>query len=228
MYRLGGSVGQGGRNAHDDVQLVQIHLNKNAHLVTEIGRVPEDGVLDERTQRAILAFQRRIVRLSSPDGRVDPHGRTWRMLTGDQPHAATAAFVQLMAENSNFYLYEKIDRTWGTPATIDSIRNMAAALIPAGITVGVGDISFPNGGRMAPHGSHRRGVDVDLRPQRKDGGRSPVNIHDPNYSRERTQIVVETLQKDPNLQLILFNDQKINGVRFYEGHHNHLHVRFKE
>jgi peptidoglycan hydrolase-like protein with peptidoglycan-binding domain len=227
MYRLGGSVGQGGRNAHDDVQLVQIHLNKNAHIVSEIGRVPEDGILDERTQRAIIAFQRQIVRLSAPDGRVDPHGRTWRMLTGEQPHAATAAFVQLMAENANFYLYERTDRVWGTPATIDSIRNMAAALIPAGIVVGVGDISFANGGRMPPHGSHRRGVDVDLRPQRTDGARQPTNIHDPSYSRDKTRLVVQTLQRDPNLHVILFNDTQIEGVRFYEGHHNHLHVRFK-
>ena len=29
------------------------------------------------------------------------------------------------------------------------------------------------------------------------------------------------------MELILFNDTKITGVRFYEGHHNHLHVRFK-
>jgi len=228
MYRLSGSVGEGGRNLHDDVQIVQKLLNKNAHIVAEIGNLPEDGILDERTQRAIVAFQRRIVRLSSPDGRIDPHGRTWRTLLGDQPHAATVAFVQLMAENSNFYLYSPQDRVWGTPATIQSIRNLAATLQPLGIMIGVGDISFAQGGRMPPHGSHRRGVDVDIRPQRTDMARAPVNITDPAYSHERTKQVVEALVQDPNLQTILFNDPEIEGVRFYEGHHNHLHVRFKE
>ena len=120
MHRIAGSVGQGGRNTHDDVLLVQKMLNKNRHIVTTVGRVPEDGNLDDRTQRAIVAFQRAIVRLSSPDGRVDPNGRTWRILLGDSPHAATVAFVQLPAEGENYYLYENPDRVWGTPRTIES------------------------------------------------------------------------------------------------------------
>ncbi|AKT43480.1 penicillin-insensitive murein endopeptidase [Chondromyces crocatus] len=227
MYRLSGSVGQGGQNAHDDVLLVQKQLNKNAHIVAEIGRVPEDGNLDDLTQRAIIAFQRRIVRLSSPDGRVDPHGRTWRTLLGEVPHATTVAFSQLSVENENLYLYVNPDRVWGTPSTIQSLRTLAASLREEGIEIGIGDISFAQGGHMPPHGSHRRGTDVDIRPQRADGARSPVQITDPNYSRERTRRVVEELQKDPNLKLILFNDSEITGVRYYKGHHNHLHVRFE-
>jgi penicillin-insensitive murein endopeptidase len=228
MYRLTGSVGAGGRNAHDDVQQVQIQLNKNAHLVAEIGRVPEDGTLDDVTQRAIIAFQRRIVRLSTPDGRVDPHGRTWRLLLGDLPHAAPVVFSQLNAEDGSFYLYSNRDRGWGTPTTIQSIRTVGAALNATGIVIGVGDISFAQGGKMPPHGSHRRGTDVDIRPQRTDGARIPVSINDPAYSHDNTLKMVEALQRDPNLELILFNDSKITGVRFYEGHHNHLHVRFKQ
>ncbi|HSN98923.1 MAG TPA: penicillin-insensitive murein endopeptidase [Candidatus Nanopelagicales bacterium] len=228
MYRLSGSVGQGGRNAHDDVQLVQKMLNKNAHLLPEIGRVPEDGNVDEATARAIVAFQRRIVRLSSPDGRVDPHGKTWKTLLGEQSHAATGAFVQLSAESENLYLYVPADRVWGTAKTIQSIRSLAVAVKPHGFEIAVGDISFAQGGKMPPHGSHTRGVDVDIRPQRADGKRAPVTITDPNYSRERTRKVVEALQADANLKTILFNDEEIKGVKFYKGHHNHLHVRFKE
>lgn len=227
MYRLNGSVGQGGRNNHDDVLVVQMLLNKNAHIVESIGRVPEDGNLDENTQRAIIAFQRDVVRSSSPDGRVDPNGRTFRTLTGDTPHGANIAFVQLTADGSGYYLYSNIDRCWGTPSAIQSIRNLAAALIRSGIEIGVGDISFQQGGRMSPHDSHRRGVDVDIRPQRTDQGRLPINITDPSYDRERTRIVVNELRKDENLQSILFNDNQIEGVRFWAGHHNHLHVRFK-
>lgn len=228
MYRIQGSVGRAGRNVHDDVLTVQILLNKNAHLVDTIGRVPEDGNLDEATQRSILAFQRDIVRLSSPDGRIDPSGRTFRILTGDAPHGATIAFVQLGANATDYYCYAARDRQWGTPATIQSIRTLAANLFRVGIVIGVGEISFANGGRMPPHASHRRGTDVDIRPQRTNGERVPTNIRESAYSREKTKMVVDELVKDSNLNLILFNDNKIEGVRFWEGHENHLHVRFKE
>ncbi len=227
MYRLTGSVGQGGRNAHDDVLLVQVQLNKNAHLVAEIGRVPEDGNLDEATQRAIIAFQRRVGRLSAPDGRVDPHGQTWRRLLGDVPHATVEAFAALTPDDDSFYLYSNQDRVWGTPSTLQSIRSVVAALRPAGIVLGIGDISYAQGARMPPHASHRRGIDVDIRPQRTDEGRSPVRISDPAYSHDRTKLVVEALVAEENFALALFNDKKIPTVRFYEGHDNHIHCRFK-
>jgi penicillin-insensitive murein endopeptidase len=227
MYRLSGSVGQGGRNAHDDVMLVQKLLNKNTHLVAATGELVETGVVDEPTQGAIIVFQRTVVRLSAPDGRIDPHGRTWRMLLGDQSQSTNVAFVQLTGENGNFYLYSPKDRVWGTPTAIQAIRTVANELKAHGFEIGVGDISFQQGGRMAPHGSHRRGTDVDIRPLRKDGQRVPVTITDPNYSRDRTKILVETLLAQPSVSLILFNDTNIQSVRFYEGHHNHLHVRFE-
>lgn len=228
MYRLHASVGIGGCNEHDDVLVVQTLLNKNAHIVESLGRVPEDGNLDETTRRAILAFQRDVVRLASPDGRVDPRGRTFRILTGDAPHGATVAFVQLPGNAADYYCYANQDRRWGTPSTIQSVRNLAAALFRNGIVIGIGELSFANGGRMPPHASHRRGIDVDIRPQRTDSARAPVNIRDPAYDRDRTRLVVQQLRRDENLALILFNDNKIEGVRFWEGHENHLHVRFKE
>jgi peptidoglycan hydrolase-like protein with peptidoglycan-binding domain len=228
MYRLSASVGQNGVNKHDDVVIVQTLLNKNAHIVETIGRVPEDGNFDASTGSGIIAFQRDVVRLSSPDGRVDPNGRTFRILTGDLPHGATVAFVQLPGSGNGYYLYSNRDKQWGTPSTIQSIRTAAESLLKAGITLGVGDISYANGARMPPHDSHRRGTDVDIRPQRTDGGHSPVQIGTDAYSQENTKKVVEELQKDENLNLILFNDKKIDGVRFWAGHDNHLHVRFKQ
>ena len=81
---------------------------------------------------------------------------------------------------------------------------------------------------MPGHGSHRRGIDVDIRPLRKDKQKAPVTIHDNQYSREMTKQLVGLLQKDPNVQLILFNDSQIPGVRSSPGHDNHLHVRFKD
>jgi hypothetical protein len=70
---LGGSVGAGGRNAPDDVRLVQ-------QLLIERGEDPGpvDGISGPRTVAAIRAFQSNF--LARPDGRVDPGGRTIREL----------------------------------------------------------------------------------------------------------------------------------------------------
>jgi hypothetical protein len=83
---------------------------------------------------------------------------------------------------------------------------------------------------MPPHSSHKRGVDVDFRPLRKDGAKAPVTIHDTAYSRARTAELVQYIRQHTTLPVkrILFNDPQIPDVQFFEGHHNHLHVRFEE
>jgi hypothetical protein len=222
--RITGSVGRGGRNAHDDVRTVQRLLRESAHLLPGLERVPLDGNLDDRTADAIVAFQKRIVNLPTPDGRVDPRGRTFRILQGEQPHGVTSALRPFKANEGGgvLYAYEPADRQWGTAATLDALVRIARALKGSGIAVGVGDISFSNGGRMPPHASHTRGVDVDLRPQRDDEARAAVTLHDAHYSRERTRKVA-----DADTKLVLFNDRAIPGVEPWVGHDNHLHVRFK-
>lgn len=69
------SVGASGRNRRSDVQTVQ-------RLLAEKGVSPGtiDGLCGPRTMGAIFIFQRGF--LARPDGRVDPHGTTWRHLTG--------------------------------------------------------------------------------------------------------------------------------------------------
>lgn len=76
--RLGGSVGQGGKNQRDDVALVQ-------RLLTERGVDPGpiDGLVGSKTIAAIRKFQSGFLR--KPDGRVDPDGRTFRELVGAGP-----------------------------------------------------------------------------------------------------------------------------------------------
>ena len=73
--QLGASVGKGGKNAPEDVTLVQ-------QLLIDRGEDPGpvDGVCGARTIAAIRAFQGRF--LARPDGRVDPGGRTIRELLG--------------------------------------------------------------------------------------------------------------------------------------------------
>lgn len=69
-----GSVGKGGDNDAADVTLVQRWLN-NHGLRTKVS-----GDCDTETIKAILKYQRDVVRLKKPDGVVDPRGRTERQL----------------------------------------------------------------------------------------------------------------------------------------------------
>ncbi len=87
---LGGSVGRNGANARDDVIAVQGALNAFA---ARLGIAPlaVNGVADSRTLEAIEAFQRRVLDQASPDGRIDPRGRTVRALEGGSGSETAAA-----------------------------------------------------------------------------------------------------------------------------------------
>jgi peptidoglycan hydrolase-like protein with peptidoglycan-binding domain len=69
-----GSVGQGGRNVHADVSTVQNRLNE---LIGK-GRTAlvVDGKIGPRTLGLIKDFQKSVLKFGSPDGRVDPNGKT--------------------------------------------------------------------------------------------------------------------------------------------------------
>ncbi len=80
MVSITGSVGQGGKNRPDDVRSIQQLLVKNMHQLTPLMPCAVSGVCDVQTTTLIREFQRRVVRLASPDSRVDPGGRTLRTL----------------------------------------------------------------------------------------------------------------------------------------------------
>jgi peptidoglycan hydrolase-like protein with peptidoglycan-binding domain len=79
MSQLKGSVGQNGDNLQQDVRTVQTLLNR--HELAPLARLVEDGRIGPRTIEAIRHFQTRYLNISSPDGRVDPDGRTWQKLS---------------------------------------------------------------------------------------------------------------------------------------------------
>ena len=72
---IASSVGRGGNNGRDDVIVVQ-----NLLADAGIDPGPIDGLVGPKTIAAIEEFQSRF--LTTPDGRVDPDGRTWRELLG--------------------------------------------------------------------------------------------------------------------------------------------------
>lgn len=79
------SVGRGGVNRRPDVLTVQKLINANLGKLTPLAPLEEDGLNGPKTIGAITEFQRRVVRMSKPDGRVDPGGKTLRTLNQGAP-----------------------------------------------------------------------------------------------------------------------------------------------
>jgi hypothetical protein len=80
MTSISASVGRGGVNRSADVTIVQQLL---APHVSALGRPPLDidGDIGDNTLTAIRLYQKRVMGISNPDGRVDPGGKTWQSLT---------------------------------------------------------------------------------------------------------------------------------------------------
>lgn len=78
---LAGSVGRGGENRAPDVRSIQKLLNQ----IYPLTPLVIDGRIGPRTIARIERFQRRF--MQSPDGRVDPSGRTLRSLLAAAPAA---------------------------------------------------------------------------------------------------------------------------------------------
>jgi peptidoglycan hydrolase-like protein with peptidoglycan-binding domain len=78
MLTLTGSVGKNGANRPDDIKVIQTLLNRHAP-AAGFDRISEDARFGANTLKAIVAFQKAIG-LRTPDGVVDPGGRTLKAL----------------------------------------------------------------------------------------------------------------------------------------------------
>jgi peptidoglycan hydrolase-like protein with peptidoglycan-binding domain len=79
MVTIRASVGRGGSNRFEDVRIVQDLLNK--HIQPPMQPLAVDGKVGPKTIAAIEAFQKRVLSMINPDGRVDPGGRTLTALS---------------------------------------------------------------------------------------------------------------------------------------------------
>ncbi len=86
MPALVKSVGNGGVNQNADVKIVQKLLNQYA-VSLSIQRLTEDGQIGPGTISAIRLFQTVMFGIDSPNGRVDPGGRTIIALNSLLPSA---------------------------------------------------------------------------------------------------------------------------------------------
>lgn len=219
-----GSVGEGGKNNLLDVTAIQNLLNKWLDTKIAVNGVCT-GKADDPTVKAIKTFQGFYT--TTPDGRIDPGGSGLKRLNSEP--------LVLLPQMSGFgyYSYGKgnwYDRQWGTPETIAALQDIAGQfelsypLKP----MAIGDISFRFGGKMPPHGTHREGKHVDLRPCRSDDALLPVTYTDTaSYDQTATKLLIELFLSHKAVKNVLFNDPeiyKLDRVSKWEGHDNHFHV----
>ena len=79
MDEIEDSVGAGGMNRSSDVRIVQQLLNQHM-LALGLPLLVVDNVAGDITIEGIREYQRQVVGLARPDGRIEPGGRTWRLL----------------------------------------------------------------------------------------------------------------------------------------------------
>jgi hypothetical protein len=137
MAQIRGSVGKRGLNANDDVRTVQSLLNKHRTVPYRLLKV--DGINGPETEAAIEEFQRRVVKLANPDGRVDPASTTWQALVNGQQAGLASGTSNLSgatwwhANQSKYPNSKSVDDL--EPGFRSKVKEFQAALVEAGASI---------------------------------------------------------------------------------------------
>ncbi len=97
-----GSVGKQGQNRKVDGKVIQAALNSIKHVKFKLSPpLKVDGIIGSKTIDVIEDFQKSVVLLTRPDGRVDPGGKTLTTLKGAITKGLSAdALLAIMAEGT--------------------------------------------------------------------------------------------------------------------------------
>lgn len=93
--------------------------------------------------------------------------------------------------------------------------------------MGVGDISLADGPRTPDHDTHRSGLEVDIRPLRKDGREEPIRWSEPQYDKEGTEKLIALFRTFAPVVKVLFNGPDIPFVTKCAHHDDHFHVKLR-
>ena len=93
--------------------------------------------------------------------------------------------------------------------------------------IGVGDISLAGGPLTPDHDSHRSGLEVDIRPLRKDGRDEPVRWSEHQYDKDGTAKLIALFRTFAPVVKILFNGPDIPFVTKCNHHDDHFHVKLR-
>lgn len=197
------------------------------------------GIFGPRTDAALKAFQR--------NHGIDPTGvltdATYQALLLSAPAAvpktdlidSTSVETVLPERGIGYVTFNREpggrDQV-GRASTIRSVERLGEAWAQKHPTVpiAIGDISRRGGGPFPPHKSHKDGCDVDIRPLTNNGVNEPTNISATNFSHALTRELILIIREKFDPEVIFFNDPltiKEGLTKHAEGHHNHVHVRFK-
>ena len=136
-------------------------------------------------------------------------------------------------EDAGYYVYGRLD---GKPSK-GAYQYANATMLTAILWVerewqliddrkfGVGDISLAGGPKHKDHATHRSGLEVDIRPIRKDGKHEPCRWWDEAYDHDATQRLIELFCIYSPVILIYFNGPNLPVVRKRIKHDDHFHVQ---
>ncbi|MFM9848675.1 MAG: penicillin-insensitive murein endopeptidase [Hyphomicrobiaceae bacterium] len=159
-----------------------------------------------------------------PDDYLLNDEQKWRMRI-----AALPPVDVVLGASDGLYGYGEAARKYGIRETIDALREVGRIWQLRGHAprIGIGDISKQGGGQISGHASHRKGIDIDIRPITNNGQEEPTTYQSANHSRALTQELCDLIHANGKLavQFILFNDPGVASVQPYRNHDNHLHVR---
>jgi hypothetical protein len=92
---------------------------------------------------------------------------------------------------------------------------------------GVGNISLPGGRKLDDHKSHMNGLQVDVRPLRKDGREERVTWMDSQYDEVGTAKLIELFRTFAPVTRVFFNGHGIPFVQPLSHHDDHFHVELR-
>jgi penicillin-insensitive murein endopeptidase len=128
-------------------------------------------------------------------------------------------------------LYQKPDKgayQYAHPAMMTAILRVALEWQAIDTRrFGVGNISLPGGWYNKDHSSHMSGLEVDVRPLRRDGLHEPVTWRDSQYDRTATAKLIDLFRTFAPVSFVLFNDSDIPFVRPAIHHDDHFHVKLR-
>ncbi|MGK5081061.1 hypothetical protein ACQ4W6_22555 [Janthinobacterium sp. HLX7-2] len=93
--------------------------------------------------------------------------------------------------------------------------------------IGFGNFSLADGAKFDPHEGHQSGLDIDVRPLRKDGAEASVSWSDTQYDHDATTKLISLFLEYSIVKVIFFNDKEIPRVIQRIHHDNHFHVTVK-
>jgi hypothetical protein len=138
-------------------------------------------------------------------------------------------------EDAGYYTYGKLDGKpshgafqYAHPTTLSSILRVEREWQAIdNRRFGIGDISLAGGPKNKDHESHMSGLEIDVRPLRKDGLELPVHWFDSEYDQHATAKLIELFRLFAPIVVIYFNGPDIPFVRKRVKHDNHFHVQVR-